>query len=104
MRDFGREGRAGMKHFFFDFTTTDQSLYDYRGEKFASLQSAIEFAQETVRMLKHSLSDNWTGWSVEVRGAEGNKYLSLPVGADLASVSSILSGSSIEHTSSATCC
>jgi hypothetical protein len=68
-----------MKHFFFDLTTTNQSLYDYRGDKFSSSQSAIEFAQETAHMLKHSLSDDWTGWSVEVRNAEGKKFLSLPV-------------------------
>jgi len=72
-----------MKHFFFDLTTTDQLLYDYRGDKFSSPQSAIEFAQETARMLKHSLSDDWTGWSVEVRNAEGKKYFSLPVKQDL---------------------
>jgi hypothetical protein len=72
-----------MKHFFFDFTTTDHSLYDYCGNEFASSQGAIEFAQETASMLKHSLSGDWIGWSVEVRNAEGEKFFSLPVGRDL---------------------
>lgn len=72
-----------MRHFFFDLTTSGQSLYDYRGDEFASSQSAIEFAQETVRMLKHSLSGDWTGWSVEVRNAEGKKFFSLPITTDL---------------------
>jgi hypothetical protein len=72
-----------MKHFFFDLTTTDQSLYDYRGDAFSSSQSAVEFAQETVCMLKQSLSDDWNGWSLEVRNAEGKKFFSLPVKTDL---------------------
>jgi hypothetical protein len=70
-----------MKRFFFDYRTNDKSLYDYRGDEFASSQSAIEFAQATVQVLKHSLAGDWMGWSVEVRNAEGAKLLSLPVGA-----------------------
>jgi hypothetical protein len=65
---------AGMKHFFFDLTTNDKSLYDYRGGEFASFQSAVDFAQEMARMLKRSLSGEWSGWSVEVRNAEGRKF------------------------------
>jgi hypothetical protein len=75
-----------MKHFFFDLTTTDQSLYDYRGAAFSSSQSAIEFAHEKACMLKHSLSRDWTGWSVEVRNAEGEKFFSMPVKPDLPDV------------------
>jgi hypothetical protein len=73
-----------MKHFFFDLTTTDQSLYDYQGDVFSNSLSAMEFAQETARMLKYSLSDDWTGWILEVRNAEGRKFFSLPVKADQA--------------------
>jgi hypothetical protein len=69
-----------MKRFFFDYTTRDRSLYDYRGDEFPSSQSAIEFAHETAQVLKHSLSGNWVGWSVEVRNADGKKFYSLPVG------------------------
>jgi hypothetical protein len=69
-----------MKRFFFDYTTKDQSLYDYRGDEFVNTQSAIEFAQATAQILTHSLSGDWVGWSIEVRNAEGKKYFSLPVG------------------------
>ena len=71
-----------MKHFFFDLTTIDQSLYDYQGNVFSNSLSAIEFAQETARMLKYSLSNDWTGWAIEGRNAEGRKFFSLPVQAD----------------------
>ncbi len=68
-----------MKRFFFDYTTNGQSLYDYRGDEFRSLQSAIEFAEAIAQDLKHSLSGDWLGWSIEVRDAEGAKFFSLPV-------------------------
>lgn len=69
-----------MKRFFFDYTTKDRSLYDYRGDEFSNSQSAIEFAHETAQVLTQSLSGDWVGWSVEVRNADGEKFLSLPVG------------------------
>ena len=71
-----------MQRFFFDLTTNDHSLYDYRGQAFSSSHSAVQFAQETASMLKHSLSSDWIDWSVEVRDAEGTKLFSLPVGAE----------------------
>ena len=68
-----------MKRFFFDYTTKDQSLYDYHGDEFVSFRSAIDFAQATAQVLKHSLSGDWVGWSIEVCNAEGKKFISLPV-------------------------
>ena len=40
-----------MRRFFFDYTTDDQSLYDYCGHEFASSQSAVDFAEATVQVL-----------------------------------------------------
>jgi hypothetical protein len=68
-----------MSRFFFDYRTSDQALYDYGGQDFRSVQSAEEFAQMIVLDLSHSLTDDWNGWSVEVRDAEGRRLLSLPV-------------------------
>jgi hypothetical protein len=65
--------------FFFDYTSNDRSLYDYRGEDFLSPEAAIEFAQTTAQVLTNSLSGDWIGWSIEVRNADGKKFLSLPV-------------------------
>ena len=72
-----------MKRFFFDYTAKDQSLFDYRGQEFRSAASALDFAQEIVQNLKHSMATNWAGWSVDVRTADGEKYFSLPVDSDL---------------------
>jgi hypothetical protein len=70
-----------MMRFFFDYTTHNQSLYDYSGDEFPSCQSAIEFALTTAQVLNHSLAREWAGWSIEVRSADGQKVFSLPVGA-----------------------
>jgi CheY-like chemotaxis protein len=65
--------------FFFDYTTDDRSLRDYRGEEFLSPDDALDFAEATVQTMKSNLTGDWIGWSVEVRSAEGTKYFSLPV-------------------------
>lgn len=65
--------------FFFDYTTRDRSLYDYRGDEFRTAQAAIEFAAAIAEDLKHSLANEWLGWRVEVRNTEGVKLFSLPV-------------------------
>lgn len=71
--------------FFFDYTTRDRSLYDYRGEDFGTVESAIQYAGEIAENLKHSLAGDWAGWCVEVRNDEGKKLSSLHIataGAD----------------------
>ena len=66
--------------FFFDYTTSDQSLFDYGGHEFHSPRSAIEFGEAIAHDLMHSLSGKWIGWSVEIRNAEGKKCAKIPVG------------------------
>ena len=39
----------------------------------------MEFAEAIAQDLKHSLTENWRGWNVEVRNATGMRLLSLPV-------------------------
>jgi len=68
-----------MTRFFFDYRTRDQALYDYGGQEFRSVQSAEEFAQMIVQDLSNSLTDDWRGWSVEVRTAEGHRHRTLAV-------------------------
>jgi len=68
-----------MKRFFFDYTSDGVVVYDYRGDEFVSAQSAIEFAQASAQVLTNSISRDWTGWSIEVRNAEGMKFFSLAV-------------------------
>jgi CheY-like chemotaxis protein len=64
---------------FFDYTTRDRAIYDYKGDEFLSLDDAFDFAETTAETMKHSLNGDWTGWSVEVRDAECKKYFSLPI-------------------------
>ena len=70
-----------MIRFFFDYTTKDQSLFDYRGHDFRSPHGALDFAEAIVLDLKHSLQTDWSDWSVEVRNVEGKKIFSLPIGS-----------------------
>ncbi len=69
-----------MTRYFFDYTTKDQSLYDYQGNEFLNPQSAVEFAEATAQVLRQSLTGEWSNWSIEVRDAQGNRFLALPVG------------------------
>ena len=68
-----------MTRFFFDYTAKEQSLLDYGGHEFPSSGAAIEFAQAIAHDLRHSLSDNWRGWCVEVRNVAGLRLQSVPV-------------------------
>jgi hypothetical protein len=68
-----------VMRYFFDYRAKDQSLLDYRGDEFHNPQGAIEFAQAIAHDLKHSLSADWSGWSVEVRSADGAKFYTLAV-------------------------
>jgi hypothetical protein len=73
-----------MKRYFFDYRAKNEWLLDYRGHEFPTAASALDFAQETVQNLKHSLAHDWSAWCVEVRAADGEKYFSFPVGHELA--------------------
>ena len=77
---------AKMKRFFFDYKAKEDLLLDYRGQDFTTARSACEFAQEIVQNLKHSLDTDWSGWSVEVHTADGEKYFSFPVGCELSAL------------------
>jgi two-component system, chemotaxis family, chemotaxis protein CheY len=65
--------------FFFDYTSSDRSLLDYRGDEFQSPDDALDFAEATTQTMKSDLNGDWIGWSVEVRNADGFKYFTLPV-------------------------
>jgi hypothetical protein len=65
--------------FFFDYRTTGDSLYDYTGSEFGSIEAAVEFAGAIAEHLKHSLTRDWSDWRIEVRSAEGRTYSALSV-------------------------
>lgn len=66
--------------YFFDLTRPEHSLLDYKGDEFNSLNAARDFATTTAQLLENNLSGEWSGWTVEVRCAEGRKYFSVPIG------------------------
>ena len=67
--------------FFFDYTSENSVIFDYSGSEFKSPQSALEFAQETLSLLKNSLTQEWAGWSILVCNPQGAKLCSLPIDA-----------------------
>ena len=71
-----------MTRFFFDYTAKDRSLLDYLGDEFRSPQAAVDYAETIAENLKHSLTEDWTGWSIDVRNAQGTRLFS--VGVDTA--------------------
>ena len=66
---------------FFDYIKNDESLLDYKGDEFCSPQGAIEFAQELAHYLKHSLTEDWSGWWIEARSVEGLKFWTASIDA-----------------------
>jgi hypothetical protein len=65
---------------FFDYTAAEcESLRDYQGNEFLSIREAIEFAEATAELLTQSLASDWSGWSIEVHNAWGDKLYSLAV-------------------------
>ena len=71
--------RCIVNRYFFDYMAKDDSLLDYRGHEFRTVQGAIDFAREIAQDLNQSLSTKWIGWSVEIRNAKGEKFFSVPV-------------------------
>jgi hypothetical protein len=67
--------------FFIDYKTKGKSSYDYQEDDFTSSEDAFDFAQESAQSLKNELDGDGIGWSVEVRDAQGRKYLPFQVGA-----------------------
>jgi hypothetical protein len=67
--------------FFFDYKSEKQAVLDYSGYDFKCSRAAIEFAHETLLLLKNSLNREWDGWSIEVCSIDGAKLCKLPIDA-----------------------
>jgi len=65
--------------FFFDYATTDRSLYDYHGSEFQTSHGAFDFAEAIAQDLRNRLSGEWNNWSIEVCTPEGKKLISIRV-------------------------
>jgi hypothetical protein len=65
--------------YFFDYTTKDRSLLDYRGDEFQSSQAAMDFAESIAQLLTNNLAKDWAGWSIEVRNITGKILFSMQI-------------------------
>ena len=69
--------------YFFDLTQAEHSLFDYKGDEFNSLNGAQDFAMAIAQRLASTLSEEWLGWTVEVRSPAGHKHYSVPISEDI---------------------
>lgn len=67
--------------FFFDLKSKRHTVLDYSGEDFRHHDAAIDFAKAIAHDMKHRVSAQWLGWSVEVFDEGGHQFVSVPVGA-----------------------
>jgi hypothetical protein len=67
--------------YFFDYTTKGHSLLDYGGEEFHNTAAAIEYAETIAEHLTHNLTNQWAGWSIDVRNEDGERHFLLQIGA-----------------------
>jgi hypothetical protein len=68
-----------MQKYFFDLVGQGRSQYDYRGRVFAAPESAFRLAELIALDLDVRGEGEWTGWTINVRNAEGQQYFSVPV-------------------------
>jgi hypothetical protein len=68
-----------MQKYFFDLVGHGSSQYDYRGHVFAAPDKAFRLAELMALDLDIRGEGEWSGWSINVRNAEGQQYFSVPV-------------------------
>ncbi len=66
--------------FFFDLKSKQHTVLDYSGEDFRHHDAAIDFAEAIALDMKHRVSAQWLGWSVEVFDEGGRRFVSVPIG------------------------
>lgn len=65
--------------FFFDLKNEQHKVLDYRGEDFGHHEAAIDFAEAVADDMRHRVSGQWLGWSVEVLDEIGRQFISIPI-------------------------
>ena len=65
--------------FFFDYTSDDDTILDYKGEEFRASEPAIDYGQTIADHLRHALNENWRGWIIAVRDIQGKTVHRLPI-------------------------
>ena len=74
-----------MGQYFFDRVSQGRAEYDYQGRAFGSPEKARELAELIALDLEIEPDGRWSGWSIDVRNALGERFFTIPVRApDLA--------------------
>ena len=70
-----------MTRYFFDLISQQHCQHDFRGRDLPALEDARQLAEMIAIDLATGPEDQWVGWSVAVRGADGGELLSVPIQA-----------------------
>jgi hypothetical protein len=71
-----------MKRYFFDLVGRQRSEYDYRGHLLSDLHKVRQLAELMALDLGVQSESQWSGWSIAVRNAQGQQFLSVAVDPD----------------------
>jgi Domain of unknown function (DUF6894) len=68
-----------MKRYFFDLVSEQRAQYDYRGIVYPDAETARQLAELMALDLGIQADNAWSGWSVDVYNAHGQRCFSIPV-------------------------
>jgi hypothetical protein len=68
-----------MRRYFFDVVGRKRAEYDYRGRDFPAPDKAFRLAELMALDLAMEADDEWAGFSVKVRNADGGELFQVPV-------------------------
>jgi hypothetical protein len=68
-----------MTRYFFDLVGQQRCQHDFRGRDLPTLEDARRLAELIAVDLATGPEDQWAGWSVAVRGADGRELLTVPI-------------------------
>jgi hypothetical protein len=69
-----------MGRYFFDRVGRNRAEYDYKGHALSTPEKARQLAELIALDLGIDPEGPWTGWTVNVCNAQGQKLFSIPVG------------------------
>lgn len=68
-----------MTRYFFDLVGQQRCQHDFRGRDLPTLEDARRLAELIAVDLATGPEDQWAGWSVAVRGADGRELFTVPI-------------------------
>jgi hypothetical protein len=68
-----------MNRYFFGIVSRHRSEYDYRGRDCPTADAAHQLAELIALVLGIEPDGKWWDWTINVRGAQGQRFFSIPV-------------------------